>query len=51
MSCQEMPRVVALDWCNPEQRALHGTFDFVIAADCVYHPTLAGVFAMLDVLV
>ena len=36
------PTVAELDWCSAAQRSSHGTFDFVIAADCVYHPELAG---------
>ena len=37
-----LPTAAELDWCKPEQRGACGTFDLVIAADCVYHPTLAG---------
>lgn len=37
-----MPTVAELDWCSEDQRAAHGTFDYVLAADCVYHPTMAG---------
>jgi len=35
------PKVVELDWCSAPQRSAHGTFDFIVAADCVYHPSLA----------
>mmetsp|Transcript_32158 Transcript_32158/g.76454 ORF Transcript_32158/g.76454 Transcript_32158/m.76454 type:complete len:401 (+) Transcript_32158:54-1256(+) len=39
-----VPECVELDWRDAGARGRLGTFDFVIAADCVYHPGLAESF-------